>query len=382
MHRPEKFVYYPVRKPERIQPDCPVFVQCYGLAVQKSSGAAFVQVRLVNRCDSPVNSVFLHILGRNACGQQVFELRYVPLVDCDGQPHKDFGEEQVLFLPQSDVYSLDIEVEDVLFEDGMIWRRMCGQALLTAEEAGWLTCSCGMKNPAEAESCAYCRKSLKKTGAGNDAPFLFHEVKTLTVSDLPSGYEIPTVVAESEPLQEPDGEDCTSVEPVVPIVSEEQMTTVAEILRDLPVEEPILQVLPCEERMTDDNDDPVNASAEAEKVLPAEHEEETLDTESEEAPVVADAADQEIAENPMPMDMMEETALLLMELQRRMGSRESGEPVLSYMDTPVEETVPEPEAEQEKRHRGVGFWLLMILIMVILALSGFFGILYWKGYFG
>ena len=134
--------------------------------------------------------------------------------------------------------------------------------------------------------------------------------------------------------------------------------------------------------MTDDNDDPVNGSAEAEEVLPAEYEEETIDTESEEAPVVADAADQEIAENPMPMDMMEETALLLMELQRRMGSRESGEPVLSYMDNPVEETVPEPEAEQEKRHRGVGFWLLMILIMVILALSGFFGILYWKGYFG
>jgi len=382
MHRPEKFVYYPVRKPERIQPDCPVFVHSYGLAVQQGTGAAFVQVRLVNRWESPALSVFLHISGKDTSGQQLFELRYVPLVDCNGQPHKDFGEEQVLFLPQGDVYSLDIEVEDVLFEDGMIWRRLCGQALLTAEEAGWLTCSCGMKNPAEAETCAYCRKSLKKTGAENAVPFLFQEVKTLAASVLPPIYEVPTVVAESEPQQESNAEDCALRVLSAPMESEEQEPAVEEISQDPPAEEPVSQMFPYEEWMADDNDDSVNTSVEPEKEIPSELAVESMTTESEEAPAEGDNRDQGIPETDIPMGMMEETARLLMELQRRIRSQESGETVLSYTDTTEEETVTEPVAEKEKKHRGVGFWLLMILIMVILALAGFFGILYWKGYFG
>ncbi len=387
MHEPEKFVYYPIRKPERIQPDCPVFVHSYGLAVQKGSGAAFVQARLVNRCDSPVLSVFLHISGRDISGHSLYELRFVPLVNCDGKPHKDFGEEQVLFLPVGNVYSLDIEVEDVLFADGMIWRRQSGQAFLTAEEAGWITCSCGMKNPAEAEACAYCRKPMKGTDTEASCPdvaFLFQEMKTLTYTEgtFPPGEKQDN----AEPVAAPAEDGCTPSIHSAPDVSREAEPPASEerIPQQPPGEVPIQKLFPFTEwtaQYGEDTEEDSTADVSVQESLP-ETVESSKEAVSDNGPTEAPCGIEPGEELPLPLDMMQETGQILLELQRRIRERETGASMIAPEEQEEALAPPEGGDGREERSRGIGFWALMILLMILLALAGFFGILYWKGYFG
>ncbi len=400
MREEDRFVYYPMHKPEQIQPDCPVYVYGYGLAVQRSSGAAFVQVRLVNRSEEPVNSVFLRISGKTASGEVLYELGYVPLVHCRGGAHRDFGEEQVLFLPQGDVHSLDVRVEDVLFEDGMIWRRQSGHRLLSAEEAGWILCSCGMKNPGEAEYCAYCRRPIsggRQESGETPIDFFYPGVKTLTLPPEPPVDEeqeelpaetvdreeaasvilpqeelhIETADREATPVQElPDyssmGEPESAAEPVTfeePAAPQEEVPVPADLMEEL------------EKLLFPFGGWTAGDKSPAEEAPAATVPEAVAEPEDEEAPVP------ETWEPELPMDMMQETGEILMELQRRLLARETGE-----ITDPVvqEEQPPVPQEGQESKNSsgGIGFWVFMILLMVVLALAGFFGVLYFKGYFG
>ncbi len=380
MHGAEKFRYFPMRKPGRIQPECPVYLYSYGLAVQRSTGAAFVQLRLVNRWESRVHSVFLHITGKDMAGEELYELRYVPLVDCGGEAHKDFGEEQALFLPEGQVETLDVEIEDVLFEDGMIWRRQMGQQLLTAEEAGWVTCSCGMKNPKEAGTCCYCRKALTSVPAETSA-----ESQVIVFP----GMEVPVRVEEAAPVPEEEAPQCVEEPPapVVPVVwdapeipeaeEQEQGTPAAE--------EPAPQELT-------DLLSPLGAwmerAAPGGPGEPLPVQEEPVPEEAP-APIEARELTEETVEEPTQeatassMDMMQETSLLIQELQRRIRAREAGQDAAEATGTETDGDGAVGEAQETgDRSRGMGFWIFMILLMILLALAGFFGILYLKGYFG
>ena len=363
MGETEKFMYYPMRKPERIQPDCPVYIHGYGLAVQKGTDAAFVQVRLVNRCESPVHSVFLHISGRDPSGESLYDLRYVPLVDCEGLPHRDFGEEQVLFLPVGNVSSLDMEVEDVLFTDGMIWRRQMGQQLLTAEEAGWIVCSCGMMNPGEAEFCAYCCRPIAGNGEG---------VRPVSGTSILS--EADDVIS-AEDVKEPV-EWVSSVENPS---AEEGFITEAECSSDNPEQSDVFIDpmdsfrLLLDEWMAGSTED--TETVELWDGMPS-----TDDLANSEGLSVA--SEEITQDSGLPMDLMQETGQIILELQRRIRAREAGEPISPCKEhMPTTEDLPVLE-EEEDDGRGVGFWIFMILLMVVLALVGFFGVLYHKGYFG
>ena len=413
MFQTDKFEYYPMRKPVRIQPDSPVYVYGYGLAVQRSSGAAFVQMRLVNRWDTTIHSVFLHITGKDDAGDILYKLRYVPLIECGGQPHRDFGEEQVIFLPQGKVHSLDIEVEDVLFTDGMIWRSQSGQRLLTAQQAGWVTCSCGMKNPGEAQFCAYCRQPIGHTDAETGdmvPPFLRQNMKPLTRPAVPAteATEIPSP-KENTPASEPPAipvVQSSAVEEELPapaIEDTEAETHVAEQDRD--GQEGVEQEIEPEsadsslreleellypfgawiEQSERDRqqvmEDPVDAIVLQPSRAPAEPEDlSSLEEElSKSAPKVNEPAVPDIG---FPIDMMRETGMILEELQRRIQAHQNGEPIPTEIKQEPAVQEPEEDNDGDKKSRGAGFWIIMILILILLAFAGFFGVLYWKGYFG
>lgn len=450
----KKFVYYPLRKPSLIQPDCPVYIYAYSLAVEKDAGTAFAQVRLVNRSDKCVHSVFLQIEGLDRSGNSLYELKYIPIVECMGQPHETCGEEQPLFLPQGEVYSLNIQVLDVLFTDGMIWRRQNNHQMLTAEEAGWLTCTCGMKNPGEAGICAFCGKSLKTAESAHPLPpvAVNKEPEKVTEKEPERELEIPPEkeseevdedTAEVAPLQESlpeiseeSGEDATEellAELIadVPILTREAPPPIAEEILPATVQEPVTEDIPEDVSETplapEDTVQEEEIPVFADEFLAVESEEE--DTAAEElhtpeenlsddelffeslrgdAPVVTPiegeslrSADELFREEPSSPEekisdqeevpeedsgnpFMQETERMLREFRRRMEAQKQGQIV--PVEKPQEETESQETApaktEKGSPVRGVMFWVLMVILLIVLGAAAFFGVLYFKGYFG
>lgn len=156
----DRFSLRKMQKQTVLQPECPVYIHCSRLCTEKGSGSNFLQVRMVNRSDRLISSVFLGIAGLNADGDVLFTIREMVLSDCNAMPHAVFGEKRLLALGHRTAAELQITVERVIFADGMIWRKLPGQQLTSTEEAGWLPCRCGMKNPPGSPVCALCGSSL------------------------------------------------------------------------------------------------------------------------------------------------------------------------------------------------------------------------------
>ncbi len=387
MSRLGKFVYYPMQKPSRIQPECPVYIYAYSLAVQSYSGAAFVQLRLVNRSERVVHSVFLQVSGINAQGDCLYELHYLPIAGCNAEPHEDFGEDHLLFLPEGHVRSLEVHVEDVLFEDGLIWRKQNRHQLLTPEQAGWKSCTCGMKNPGEAESCAFCRRQLK--GTEGKPSFLHknakHEAEPVAAEDKP--WVPPMPIAAMSPIptaapavKEPETPVPAPVAaPAAPVAAPVVVEPVAPI-SGVPSYDPELlaQLLaPLRDRG--------ESHGEQEPVIPTVAQ--TAPQPEPETPSVRGSLDPlPVAENEDEDPFMQETARLLQEMQRRLTNREATDYTLTpqpadAVDRDTEED-PISNPNRDSGSRGILFWVLMVVLMIVLALVGFFGVLYLKGYFG
>ena len=382
------FVYYPMEKPKRIQPDSPVYIHAYTLAVQQQTGASFVQIRLVNRSDRVVHSVFLHVVGLDPVGRTAYEIGFLPLPGCHAQPHCDFGEEHVLFLPENSVRHLEIWVEDVLFDDGMIWRKQAKDQLLTPEQAGWTDCDCGMKNPVEADRCAFCGKILRSPAQSpveESVPFFATAIKPITtiepVKTAAAVAEEPLPVVEEpeeeeaspayeplsweaenpEPYSEP--EPYSAPEPPAKPVEEEHA----------PVSELTGRAEPANKLSQNQMDLLAQLLSPLRDRMPQEAEEETVEEETEEAFLQEDG-----------LTYMEETNQLMQEMQRRMLARQKGEYVpAGQASDPEEEEIPTPVEDPriKRANRGILFWSLMVIIMILLLLGGFFGILSFKGYF-
>lgn len=143
-----------------LQPESPVLVYCSRRLTEEETGAVFAQVRMVNRTDRTVATVMLQIEGLHTDGTVLYTMRDVILADCGAAPHCLFGEERMLVVQREPVASLRITVERVGFSDGTSWRKLPEQKLLTAKEAGWRACACGMPNPAENTVCDLCGEAL------------------------------------------------------------------------------------------------------------------------------------------------------------------------------------------------------------------------------
>ena len=99
------------------------------------------------------------------CTGSLSGAQFLLLPACGAGPHTIFGEERLLLLDREAVYGLRVTVQRVLFEDGMLWRRLPEQALCPAANAAWPCCSCGMPNPPDAEVCALCGRELPRAAS-------------------------------------------------------------------------------------------------------------------------------------------------------------------------------------------------------------------------
>ena len=413
------FMYYPMARPKRIQPDSPVYVHAYTLAVQQQTGASFVQLRLVNRSERVVHSVFLHVIGLDALGHSCFDMGFLPLPACYAEPHTDFGEEHALFLPESNACSLEVWVEDVLFGDGMIWRKQAKHRLMTPEEAGWIECDCGMKNPDGAVSCAFCGKTFlipvaepevselpiteemecNVTLEAEEEDLLFDDTEPVISDPEPSSAEeVVAVLHEPQNVNETgtrqleeseEVEESEQLEVSEEVEESEQLEEPEEVEEPEQAEEPEQdeqEELPEQEDESPAEQIPVSSQAEAVPEL-AQKQMELLSQifapmESEEAS--EEESDGEVFLHEEGLTYMEETNRLMQELQRRMAARQNGEmPATQEPEEQqqVEDTTEQEDHEMRKANRSILFWSIMVIVMILLLLGGFFGVLYYKGYF-
>ena len=95
-----RFAPLGTQEQEILQPECPVYVHCTRRSVERESGTPFLQVRMVNRADRPVGTVYLRIEGLDASGQVRYTLRELALTGLHAAPRAVFGEERMLVLPR------------------------------------------------------------------------------------------------------------------------------------------------------------------------------------------------------------------------------------------------------------------------------------------
>lgn len=156
----DRFSAMETYKQPEIQPDSPVYIHCSRRCKERSTDAEFLQIRLVNRTDQGIRTVVLQIEGLSEYGVVLYTMRDMILAECDAKPHSAFGEDKILALEHTPIHRVRITVEKVVFEDGTLWRRNQAQALISAQEAGWNTCVCGMRNPPQAQYCELCGNAI------------------------------------------------------------------------------------------------------------------------------------------------------------------------------------------------------------------------------
>lgn len=156
----DRFQLHEVQKQMTLQPECPVYIHCSRLCTEQESKANFLQVRMVNRSSRLICSVFLSLKGFAGDGSVLFEIRESVLGDCNAMPHSVFGENRLISLGTKMPFYIEITVVRAVFADGMIWRRLPGQRLISVRDSGWLPCTCGMRNPPNARFCALCGAEL------------------------------------------------------------------------------------------------------------------------------------------------------------------------------------------------------------------------------
>lgn len=159
----ERFTQSAPQRQALFQPDCPIYVHCFCICTDRVTGAAFAQVRMVNRSAWTVAAVWLHLESERGS-------RTALLTDLAAAPCTVFGEEQLLPLGDRAPAALAVTVERIVFDGGLRWERPAKDRLLTPEAAGWPRCSCGLPNPSDAALCPLCGRLLR------DAP----EERTVT----------------------------------------------------------------------------------------------------------------------------------------------------------------------------------------------------------
>lgn len=165
---PDRFALMQTQKQPELQPDCPIYIHCTRRCRDKASGAVFLQVRMVNRSDSLVETVILRGEGLDAQGETVYTMKELILANCNAQPRSIFGENKILAIDPAPVERVRMTVERVIFSSGMIWRRMPGQGLVPGEKTLWKTCKCGMRNPPKQAHCELCGRAFVQPVPGLD----------------------------------------------------------------------------------------------------------------------------------------------------------------------------------------------------------------------
>lgn len=162
----ERFARTVSQRLERFQPGCPVYAHCACLCTEQKTGAVFAQVRLLNRADWPVESVWLRIDGTDAAGQTSFSCPEL-LTGLAAAPGAVFAEERLLPLGRQTPQHLTVTVERIAFSGGLCWKRPPEQRPVTVAEAGWQRCLCGLPVPPDTARCPFCGRTFPGAPAAN-----------------------------------------------------------------------------------------------------------------------------------------------------------------------------------------------------------------------
>lgn len=154
------FVLMPVASQRLIQVGSPVHVQCSRCCTERRSGAAFMQVRMLNRSDRTIRSVYLKLEGLDALGQRAFVMDEMVLTGLDAAGHSIFGEDRMIALEKC-CDCVRIHIRRVVFSDGNLWRCTAEPCLTAPETLGWAQCPCGCWNLPGAAQCTFCGRSLQ-----------------------------------------------------------------------------------------------------------------------------------------------------------------------------------------------------------------------------
>lgn len=155
MHPTERFERSVPQRQTLFQPDCPVYIHCTCRCTDRRSGAAFLQVRMVNRAPWTVQGLWLHITGTDAAGKVRFERTEV-LTELSAGAGTVFGEKRLIPIGTQSAERLTVTVEHIVFRGGTHWQRLAEHRLCTPEELGWQRCVCGLPNPPEVARCPLC----------------------------------------------------------------------------------------------------------------------------------------------------------------------------------------------------------------------------------
>ncbi|MBQ3216314.1 MAG: hypothetical protein IJB35_00655 [Oscillospiraceae bacterium] len=142
-----------------IQPECPIYVHRTRQCTHLRSGMPFLQLRMVNRGEHTVKTVSFRVDGLDGSGKVCYTLRGLVMGDCNAPPQSVFGEGR-LFALQQTAQQIRIRVEQVIFADGMSWRRRGGQEPMEIGKSNWKRCSCAMPNAPGIEQCILCGKQF------------------------------------------------------------------------------------------------------------------------------------------------------------------------------------------------------------------------------
>lgn len=211
---PDRFAMMQTQKQPELQPECPIYVHCTRRCRDRASGSMFLQVRLVNRSDSVVNTVILQVEGLNSGGGVVYTMQELILADCDARPRGIFGENKILAIDRTPVERVRVTVERVVFSSGVIWRRMPEQRLVSEEASRWKTCKCGMRNPPQQKNCELCGRAFVQA------------VQRLDQMPSPAEEDFPEIRVPYIPMQPPEAPaffpEETFVPPAEPVEPEEE----------------------------------------------------------------------------------------------------------------------------------------------------------------
>ena len=206
MHPTERFERSAPQRQTLFQPDCPVYIHCTCRCTDRRSGAAFLQVRMVNRAPWTVQGLWLRITGTDPAGTVCFERTEV-LTELSAGAGTVFGEKHLIPVGMQSAERLTVTVEHIMFGGGTHWQRLAEHRLCVPEELGWRRCVCGLPNPPEVTRCPLCGRLY----ASDDAPVTVQSDSAVT--QCPP--EPPTLqTEETPPFDEElpfDEEDLTDV---------------------------------------------------------------------------------------------------------------------------------------------------------------------------
>ena len=192
----DRFTCSPVYRQALIQEGCPVYVHCSRICTDRRTADRFLQLRLVNRCDSVVETLILSIDGYDVWGEPCGKISGLLLPNCGAQPHSIFGEDRLIALGKLRAAKIEVTVEHVSFFDGMLWRCRAANNPRPLEETDWELCTCGLPNEPQQERCDLCARPLAKPAA-EVVPVVAIPVVTAEEATLP----VPApVISRPEPV--------------------------------------------------------------------------------------------------------------------------------------------------------------------------------------